>query len=175
MEFQKYNVKKRRRNRKLNYNLFQPSTLFHAENLHLPSLFQPPRLTRSNSFIPVQRQSPPCALHLIHSHLLCHTSFFLYLLPCPIISPQAINVLNFCSYQKRKKIHKSKNNNNCKNNKSTSFDPMSILVLTCFSPSLLKNPILRTHFSLGNEITGLTALSPFGLSVFSTRSPVLPP
>ena len=33
----------------------------------------------------------------------------------------------------------------------------------------------RTHFSLVYEITGLTALSPFGLSIFSTRSPVSPP
>lgn len=77
------------------------------------------------------------------------TSFFLYLLPCPIISPQAINVPNFCSYQKRKKFHKSKNNSNCKNNKSTSFDPMSILVLTCFSPSLERALCSHClHFSL---------------------------
>ena len=38
-----------------------------------------------------------------------------------------------------------------------------------------KDPIFRTHFSLGSEITGFTALSPFGLSFFSTRSPVSPP
>ena len=29
-----------------------------------------------------------------------------------------------------------------------------------------KNPIFSTHFLLGSEITGLTALSPFGLSFF---------
>ena len=28
--------------------------------------------------------------------------------------------------------------------------------------------LFSTHFSLGSEITGLTALSPFGLSFFST-------
>ena len=82
------------------------------------------------------------------------TSFLLYLLPCPIVSPQAINVLNFCSYQKRKNICKSKDNSNHIDNKSTSLDPMSILVLTCFPPSLERalcshclHFSLPTHFS----------------------------
>ena len=36
-------------------------------------------------------------------------------------------------------------------------------VLKCeYQFCTFKNPIFRTHFSLGNEITGLTALSPFG-------------
>ena len=35
--------------------------------------------------------------------------------------------------------------------------------------------MFSTHFLLGSEITGLTAVSPFGLSFFSTRSPVSPP
>ena len=36
-------------------------------------------------------------------------------------------------------------------------------------------PNLQYQFLLGNEITGLTALSPFGLSFFSTRSPLSSP
>ena len=36
------------------------------------------------------------------------------------------------------------------------------------------NP-LQYSFLLGSEITGLTALSPFRLSFFSTRSPLSPP
>ena len=39
----------------------------------------------------------------------------------------------------------------------------------------LSEPNLQYPFSLESEITGLTALFPFGLSFFSTRSPLSPP
>ena len=39
----------------------------------------------------------------------------------------------------------------------------------------LYEPNLQYPFLLGSEITGLTALSPFGFSFFSTRSPLSPP
>ena len=49
----------------------------------------------------------------------------------------------------------------------------------CFLVFVINFVPLRTQssvpFLLGSEITGLTALSPFGLSFFSTRSPLSPP
>ena len=41
-----------------------------------------------------------------------------------------------------------------------------LLLCICYQFCTFKNPIFSTHFSLGSEITGLTAVSPFGLSFF---------
>ena len=128
--------------------------LFHTDNLYLPSLFQPPRLTRSSSFIPVQRWPSPCALHLIHSHLLCHYIISSISLTLSYYFSSSNKCTQFLLISKKKKHLQTKNNSNHIDNKSTSFDHMSILVLTCFPPSLERalcshclHFSLPTHFS----------------------------